>query len=63
MLKKKKTAKELVKSHPGAWKRHNEYLQALCRGTNVGMSIDVQPSVIANRILRVADLIIEETEN
>lgn len=57
-----KTAKELVKSYPGAWKRHNEYLQLLCKGMDLSISINVPPSVIANRIIKVADLIIEGTE-
>lgn len=59
----RKPAKELIQTHPGVFLRYNQYLLALCRGSNVCNWHDPKNAErLANHIVHVANTIIEETE-
>ena len=59
----KKRAKEIVKTHPGAYKRREALILALLQGGVGAVShYATQPDVYAKFVVGVANKIIEETE-
>ena len=57
-----KTAEELVKTHSGAVERRREIILALCNGAHIIQPVDIDPVWTGHLLVRVANVIIEETE-
>ena len=57
-----KSAKELVRTHPGAFARRQEIILALCQRGVQPILHDYSPAQCGEFIVMIANRIIEETE-
>lgn len=59
----RKSAKEIIRTSPGAFQRRNQYLLSLCRGAGVcNWRESDNATRLGKHIVHVANTIIEETE-